>query len=262
MIYTVGINITQNQSEKVKKIMQVRFVAIEGNIGSGKSTVLKRLKCDLETEGHVVFLIDEPVDTWQGCVDVDGHSKFEAFYKDRKLHAFSFQLHVQMTRLVEVNKAIERALQYSGDCPVVILSERSLQSGNRVFGQQLVAQGFLSRVENEHISSLCDELLFHMPQANPVPLVAGYHVAVLDTLPEVCRSRSIRRDRKNEALPDGLLEELDTYHKQMVEAWKRGEFRFCPGSINGGPEELVVVSGLDSVSSISTKIIEQFDLKK
>ena len=53
--------------------MGVKIISIEGNIGSGKSTVIHNLEQKLKDNKNYVFL-REPVDIWQTIKDVvDAH---------------------------------------------------------------------------------------------------------------------------------------------------------------------------------------------
>ena len=54
-------------------------LSIEGNIGSGKSTILKFLK-ENNTTNDIIFL-KEPVDKWENIKDVEGTTILEHFYK-------------------------------------------------------------------------------------------------------------------------------------------------------------------------------------
>jgi thymidylate kinase len=237
-----------------------KFITIEGNIGSGKSTLLKKLKHEFENKGYMVFLIDEPLERWEKCKDVNGQSKFESFYKNRSGEAFSFQLYVQMTRIALINKVIESVISYCRECdspkPVVVLSERSLQSGNLVFGNQLVSHGFLSQMENDDISRLCNELLI---KVEPKNRASGYLVIALDTPPHVCLSRGNDRARKNESVSMELLQDLDLYQMKMIVSWYNNKLQYCLPSINCGTEIVRFLSGNDNVDTIAQNVFNCFD---
>jgi thymidylate kinase len=49
----------------------MRIFSIEGNIGSGKSTFLKRLELYYAKNNNFIFL-QEPVDNWNEIVDSNG----------------------------------------------------------------------------------------------------------------------------------------------------------------------------------------------
>ena len=56
--------------------------SLEGNIGSGKSTILRGLKRQLRTDNSVIFLL-EPVDKWEQIKDKNGVGILEKFYGDQ-----------------------------------------------------------------------------------------------------------------------------------------------------------------------------------
>ena len=66
------------------------IVSVEGNIGSGKSTMLSYF----EKFGDVE-LVPEPVGQW--C-DLNGHNLLAKLYEDPSRWSFQFQSYVQLTR--------------------------------------------------------------------------------------------------------------------------------------------------------------------
>ncbi len=80
----------------------VQIVSIEGNIGSGKSTVVNTL-CEYfngrESNGNVYFL-EEPVNEWVKIQDLEGKNIIEKFYEDQDKYSFSFQMMAYISRLV------------------------------------------------------------------------------------------------------------------------------------------------------------------
>ena len=72
-----------------------KFLFLEGNIGSGKSTFLKELQKYFPN----IKFINEPVETWESIVDESGNNMIENYYKDNKKYAFSFQVMAYGTRV-------------------------------------------------------------------------------------------------------------------------------------------------------------------
>ena len=54
--------------------------SIEGNIGSGKSTIVKHLQHMMQ-DGQSFVFVQEPVDTWEEIKDEEGVSILANFYK-------------------------------------------------------------------------------------------------------------------------------------------------------------------------------------
>lgn len=86
-------------------------VSIEGNIGCGKSTLIKYLSGVPTVDAYT-----EPLDKWR---NVGGHNLLDLLYRDLKRWNFTFSHYVQLTRLkIQTRKT---------DNPVQIF-ERSLQN--------------------------------------------------------------------------------------------------------------------------------------
>ena len=71
--------------------MPPRIISIEGNIGSGKSTMVEYLKQNLQNDSTICFL-QEPVDIWNTIIDKNGVNIIENYYNDQKKYAFQFQM--------------------------------------------------------------------------------------------------------------------------------------------------------------------------
>ena len=50
----------------------VKIFSVEGNIGSGKRTIVKYLKDNLNIEGYSIVFLQEPVEIWNTIKDLDG----------------------------------------------------------------------------------------------------------------------------------------------------------------------------------------------
>ena len=74
----------------------ILIYSIDGNIGSGKSTIVESLKEKfndnyLKNDKVDFVFVDEPVDIWQAVTDTDGENILEKFYKDQKSILFHFK---------------------------------------------------------------------------------------------------------------------------------------------------------------------------
>lgn len=74
------------------------IISIEGNIGSGKTTILNRLKTEFmnkQTQKKILFL-REPVDIWETVKDNQNETILSKFYKNPKnTHSHSKLWHFQ-----------------------------------------------------------------------------------------------------------------------------------------------------------------------
>ena len=82
-----------------------RLISIEGNIGSGKSTLIKNLKKSFNDNQDIIFLT-EPVDVWNTIVDSSGETILEKYYHNQEKYAFSFQMMAYITRLTQLKENI------------------------------------------------------------------------------------------------------------------------------------------------------------
>jgi len=167
-------------------------VSIEGNIGAGKSTMLKFFE-----KYNDVELIPEPVAQW--C-DVKGHNLLGKLYEDPKRWSFQFQSYVQLTRLQLLNKPT--------NCSVKII-ERSIQNNRYCFLENAKKEGSLCGAELEVLFSWYDWLNDKIGM--PLDLIV-----YLRTSPEVAYERLRARGRKEEAgVPMHFIEGLH----QSYEDW-------------------------------------------
>ena len=125
----------------------VRIVAIEGNIGSGKSTVVRDLKTRLQDDKKFVFL-QEPVDVWETIKDeTTGENMIVKFYKDQKKYSFAFQMMAYISRLSILRNMVKHLtkieleeMNYSESKTCnehIIICERSLFTDKNVFAKML-----------------------------------------------------------------------------------------------------------------------------
>jgi len=168
------------------------IVSIEGNIGAGKSTMLKFFEQYTDVE-----LIPEPVAQW--C-DVKGHNLLGKLYEDPKRWSFQFQSYVQLTRL--------QLLKKPTSCSVKII-ERSIQNNRFCFLENARKEGSLSGAELEVLVSWYDWMNSNI--GLPLDLIV-----YLKTSPQVAYERLRQRGRKEEAgVP---MEFIESLHKSY-EDW-------------------------------------------
>ena len=134
------------------------IVAVDGNIGSGKSTVLAKLRAT-----HDVFL--EPVDSW---------TLLDKFYEDKRKYALAFNLEV----LAGFSDLESPA---SGG---VVVSERSPLTARDVFARIMVNEGAMTDVEWDLYKRYHD-LIGWEPDA----------IVYIDTPVATCHERMRRRGR-------------------------------------------------------------------
>ena len=114
--------------------------AIDGNIGSGKSSRVKDLKTHLSFNPSFIFL-QEPVDDWNTIKTCDGTTILEKFYSNQDKYAFSFQMMAYISRLALLKKTINE------NPDSVIITERSIHSDKNIFAKMLYDSEQISEIE-------------------------------------------------------------------------------------------------------------------
>jgi deoxyadenosine/deoxycytidine kinase len=120
------------------------ILSLDGNIGAGKSTLLAEIRKALP-DLHVV---DEPVGQWTALHNAAGKNLLELFYEDKKRWAYTFQNCAILTRLKNIQEAVQR-LDRSVKGPHIILTERSVLTDKYVFAEMLRDAGDMDPLEWE-----------------------------------------------------------------------------------------------------------------
>lgn len=176
----------------------MKFISIEGNIGSGKSTLIEQLKRSICNE-RICFL-EEPVELWNTIVDKEGITILEHYYKDNKRYAFSFQMMAYISRLSILKKAIE-SNQYD-----VIISERCLYTDKYVFCQMLYDTHLIDHLDYSIYNKWFDEF----------NIISDIQYVYLKTDPLVSYERVVKRSRMGETIPFDYLETCNEYHNRWL----------------------------------------------
>lgn len=194
--------ITTNQSSNK---MSVIF-SIEGNIGSGKSTLFQLLKksidCQEINSKRIIFL-EEPVDEWSSVQDqTTGKTILDLFYGNMKDYAFSFQMMAYITRLKNIQDTIKK---YPNS---IIITERCLYTDKNIFAKMLYDDGIMKSVEYQIYSKWFGNFIKDFPKI--------YYI-FLNTKPSICLERIQKRNRKGEGnIAFDYLLKLDKYHHEWL----------------------------------------------
>lgn len=173
----------------------VKIISIEGNIGSGKSTMLRHLKINLlpsiENKYKIIF-VDEPVSSWENIKDVEGKNMIEKFYDNPQKYAFAFQIMAFTTRLIYLKNAIDDAVKNNYDNKkIIIITERSLHTDCYVFAELLKKQGNIEDVYFQIYMQMFNEFSSNYPVNT---------IIYVDTTPEICYERIQKRSRQGEEI--------------------------------------------------------------
>jgi deoxyadenosine/deoxycytidine kinase len=190
---------------------KVILVSFDGNIGSGKSTMMKKAHEFYRTSENVIFA-EEPIEKWNQIKDKNGTEMLKLFYQDQEKHAFKFQIMAFVSRLAGLREIVKA----NPGKNIVIITERSLYTDKEIFAKMLFDQGKMSDVEHQIYLTLFDEFASEF-EVNKVVYIR--------TDPVKCHERVHLRAREGEELiPLAYLEECHKYHEEFLDL-ERGLFK-------------------------------------
>ena len=184
------------------KNQQVKIISIDGNIGSGKSTLMERLRKHFTNNTNIVFL-KEPVDEWETITDENGTTILDKFYENPTKYGFSFQIMAYISRLDVMRKAIKQ------NPNAVFISERSLFTDKFVFAKMLFDSGNIELINYKIYLKWFDTFADDFPVNK---------VIYVNTEPEICHQRIVKRSRTGESnIPLDYLQNCHKYHTNMLD---------------------------------------------
>ena len=178
----------------------MKIFSIEGNIGSGKSTLIAKLK-GLNNPG-IIFL-PEPVDEWNKVVDSQGVNILTKYYSNQSRYAFSFQMMAFITRIKQLKEAV---LEYSGT-GLIIITERCVFTDREIFEKMLFDSGKIEDIEYSIYLQWFDYFIKDVD-------ICG--IIYVKSDPETCFRRIGIRNRLGESIPLDYLVSLDQYHDSWL----------------------------------------------
>jgi deoxyadenosine/deoxycytidine kinase len=164
------------------------IVSLDGNIGSGKSSVLHLLRAEPD-----VCVFPEPVDEW---------TLLPKFYEDRARYALPFSLQV-LESFVDAPTRVDATARGS-----VLVTERSPLTGREVFGKMLFNDGVLTDAQWDVYNAYYKKLGW-----------TPHGIVYIDTPPAACLERVARRGREAEQTGVDLeyLVRLDRAHRVLLD---------------------------------------------
>jgi len=182
---------------------RVYIFSIEGNIGSGKSTLVKLLS---RYNPHYHFL-QEPVNIWKEIKDSDDDNILSVFYKDQTRFAYIFQNFAFITRITTLLALIAKVKSIFQDKYIIV--ERSIYSDKNVFAKMLYDDKKISELEykiyNYWFYKLHNKVFF-----------SGHIYLEVDA--NVAAKRINKRSRSEEdSISLEYLKSLNDYHKKWLD---------------------------------------------
>lgn len=121
------------------------IISIDGNIGSGKSTLIDILKEELKYDKNIIF-IDEPVNEWLQIND--GKTNIlDYFYNDKKRWAYTFQNLAFITRSKLLINSVNNNKTNYFQKRKIIITERSIETDKNIFAKMLYDDNLISEIE-------------------------------------------------------------------------------------------------------------------
>jgi deoxyadenosine/deoxycytidine kinase len=185
------------------------IVSIDGNIGSGKSTIVKYLKSNLKEyikkesgSEFNICILEEPVNIWNEIVDKkDGKNIIEKYYEDQEKYSFAFQMMAYISRLSQIKEAIDK------NCYDIIITERSIFTDKYIFAKMLYDDNKINDIEYSIYLKWFDEF-------NHV--IDNIKIIYIKTSPEVSCKRVLKRQRLGENISLDYLKKCHDYHEDIL----------------------------------------------
>lgn len=195
---------------------------LEGNIGRGKTTLLKATETFLMNSGKTnIKVVYEPVEIWQKL------GVLEKYYQDQKRWGYLFQNMAFITKIMELQKL--------DDPDTIYLVERSPMTDRNCFAELCFESGFISPMEWE---------VYMFWYNHFISTIHHSGIIYLESSPEICMQQIIKRNRGEEI---GIkMEYLEALH-QKHEQWLRN----TSGPIMYIPDRYT----LDNINDVVLQII-------
>ena len=171
-------------------------ISLDGNIGSGKSTLINILKKNVDKS---IQIVEEPVQLWQTICNENKENILDLFYKNNTRWAYTFQNLAFITRTFVLSKAKQQNVD-------VIILERSTETDKHVFAKCLYDTGKMSKMEYDLYNICYNKFSYN---------IDGY--VYLRTNPDNCMERIHKRNRSCEnKMEKTYIESMDEYHDNWL----------------------------------------------
>lgn len=179
------------------------IISVEGNIGSGKSTLIKYMKENLtHLNNKSIIYLPEPVNIWESIKGTDGKNMIQKFYENQERYSFSFQMMAYISRLKIFKDAINE------NPNAIIITERCLLTDYNIFAKMLYESGKILQEEYDIYKKWFD--YFNDIKIN--------HILYIKTDPDVSYERCLKRNRSGENnISFEYLQECNRMHEEWIQ---------------------------------------------
>jgi deoxyadenosine/deoxycytidine kinase len=177
------------------------LIAIEGNIGAGKSTFINILKENIDN----CSTVDEPVEMWKKITDSDDKNILQKFYEDMPRWAYSFQNVACITRIIKIQDAIINSSKQ------ILFLDRSLGTDKYIFEKMLYDDKIINEMEHQMYNLWCDLYEKYINNNNNIFYI------YLKCEPEISLNRIKKRGRvEEESISLEYLKKINKYHDEWL----------------------------------------------
>ena len=182
--------------------MSPLILSLDGNIGSGKSSVMRYLEknfanyCASKDNKCKICFLQEPVSIWESICDENRKSIITHFYENNERYSFAFQVMAYTSRM----SLLKEALKEDYD---IIITERSVYTDKLVFAKSLYDAKKMSFIEYKIYLNLFKEFQ---------TIFQDLKIVYIRTCPEICDLRVKQRGRLGETIPLQYLKDCHHYH--------------------------------------------------
>ena len=176
---------------------------IEGNIGTGKTTLLSLIQSNKSRYNKLKdsSIIYEPVDEWINLKDSDGCNILDKFYGNQSRWSFTFQINSFLSRHASIE-------QCTSDIKII---ERSVYSDKNCFAKNCFNNGNMTELEYKIYNRWFDWL--NIPKEE----TESHKFIYLKTSPQICFDRISKRNREEESsITIEYLEQIHNLHEEWL----------------------------------------------
>ena len=181
---------------------KIIVISVDGNIGSGKSTLVKYLKSKYKN----LYFLDEPVDEWIRITDDNDENILHKFYNDKSRYSYLFQNFAFITRANILLNNINNLKNLLGK--KIIITERSVETDRNIFAKMLYDSNNLTDLEYK---------IYNYWYNNLYPDIKVKNIIYLKTDPEIAFQRIKKRNRKEEeGITLDYINDVHDYHEKWL----------------------------------------------